>query len=637
LSDPRLPRSRWTLRRIGVGVLLRGPSALLDCLVVAAIYLFAAGVRTGGRLDAPSPGETAALAVVAGLLQVAANVAFDIYWRDWSIAGLEDLIALIKATLIAFLVLLGIDSVVEPHVIPYAALFSGVPVVLLAQSALKLRPRWPQIFQVAVGRRPKGENVVIVGAGRTGQLLARDLLQHGFGDYRVAGFLDDELGRWGTYVRGIRVLGGVAMLPELISSEGISLVVIAMAQPTGDVVRRVVRACEGVEVRIRAVRGVSIAGSDSASLRPLGIGELLERSTVDLDTVEAQSFVRGKRVLITGAAGSIGAELARQVARLGPARLILLDLDESGLHDLMQELGIGVYGAAMRLVDIRNSVKVGRIFETDRPEVVFHAAAYKHVPILETAIDEAITVNALGTAYVLAASQRAGCEHFVFISSDKAVQPTNVLGLTKRFGELLTMSYASIDARRYCVVRFGNVLGSVGSVVPIFERQIDGGGPVTITHPEATRYFMTIPEAAGLVIEAGAIAEPGDLLVLDMGTPMSILDLAKKMIRLRGLRTPGDIEIAYTGLREGERLREELFFPYEVATGSQHNRVLRAETPGSLPSLRQMTAAIAILEQVVHVDELAALEVVRRTIAGTPAVDLVAVPHLASERAGHTQ
>src|SRR3989442_3345966 len=284
---------RWTFARLFLGLTRRAPAASLDCFSVFAIYVVAAGVRTGGRLDAPNPTDTAALALVGGLLQVGANVAFDVYWRDWSVAGLEDLVALIKAAIVSFGVLLLLDGLAEPHVIPYAALFSGAPAVFLVQATLKLRPRWPQIVQVAFGRGRGGETVAIVGAGRTGQLLARDLLQHGTGDYRVACFVDDEPGRRGTYVRGIRVEGRVESLPGLIARYRVSLVVIALAQPSGDLVRRVVRGCEGTNVRIRAVRGVSLATADTAALRPLSIDELLERSIVDLDTSESQAFIRG--------------------------------------------------------------------------------------------------------------------------------------------------------------------------------------------------------------------------------------------------------------------------------------------------------------------------------------------------------
>jgi len=610
MAEPN-PPGRRTSKPAGLlrGMARRAPSAVADCLLVFSIYMLAAGVRTGGRLDAPSPVETAALALLAGLFQVGANSLFEIYWRDWSVAALEDLVALLKSSAVAFAILFLLDTLTEPHVLPYAALFSGAPIVLLLMCAMKLEPRWGDIMRVAFGRGRAGETVAIVGAGRTGQLLARDLLQHGGTDYQIVGFVDDDRRKWGTYIRGIRVEGGIHQLRDTLTRLRVSLVVIAMRRPTPELVRRVVAACEGSDVRIRAVAGISIDPSDTRGLRPLRIEELLGRDAVNLDTSEAREFLRGRRVLITGAAGSIGSELARQVSAFEPAALLLLDTSESGLHDVRESLGRG--RERIVLGDVRDESRMLRLFESERPEVVFHAAAYKHVPILEQEPAQAIMTNVLGTASVLAAALGSGVEHFVFISTDKAVAPTSVLGLTKRFGELLTLAHAGSFGRRYCVVRFGNVLGSVGSVVPIFERQIDAGGPVTVTHPKATRYFMTIAEAVGLVIEAGAIARVGDLLVLDMGAPVSIDELARKMIRLRGLRTPQDIAIEHIGLRPGEKLHEDLFFPSEARVGSEHPRVHRAE--GSVHAdLNQLRGVMAALTRLVrNGDDEAAVALLR--------------------------
>lgn len=589
---------------------------VLDAVSVFALYMLAAGVRTGGRLDAPSPVDTASLAAVAGLLQVAGNLAFAVYWRDWSVAGLEDLVALLKASAVAFLALFVFDSLSEPHAIPYAALFSGVSLVVLSQCALKLRPRWGQIARVAFGRSRAGENVIVVGAGRTGQLLARDLLQHGGTEYRIVAFLDDDARKWGTYLRGIRVEGAVDDLPSLLGRSNATLVIIALARVSGDLVRRVLAYTEGSEVRVRAVAGVSIQDADTRALRPLSIEELLQRESVDLDTPEARAYIQGRKVLITGAAGSIGSELARQVAALRPSALSLLDIAESGLHDVVERLRAEGAPATLQLEDIRDAVALRRLLVVDRPDVIFHAAAYKHVPILESAVSAAISTNIIGTLNLLQAAADAGVPDVVFISSDKAVQPTSVLGLTKRLGELLTIAVARASGRDYCVVRFGNVLGSAGSVVPIFERQIDRGGPITVTDPAATRFFMTIPEAVGLVVEAGAIARPGDVLVLDMGAPVPIVELARKMVHLRGLRIPEDIEIVFTGLRPGERLHEELFFPGEAAARAEHPRVLRAYARETA-SISTLVALCVRLEILIRSGDAPAAVQVLRAVART--------------------
>ena len=603
----------WTVGRFGRGIIRRGPAAVADCLVVFTIYIIAAGVRTGGRLDQPGPLETAALALVAGLIQVAMNVVFEIYWRDWSVAALEDLVALLKSWGLSFVMLLLTDTLTEPHVLPYAALLSGAPLVLLAECAIKLEPRWGDMLRLAFGRGRSGETVVIVGGGPTGQSLASHLRRHDVNSYHVVRIVDDDQQKWGTYIRGVRVEGGIEALADVIRRFEISLVVIAVPQRTPELVRRVVGQCDGFDVRIRAVSGVSIDASDNRGLRPLSIEELLGREPVDLSTPETRQFIQGRRVLITGAAGSIGSELARQVALLGPSRLLLLDTNESGLHDLQET--IGPDRAQIVLRDIRDDAGIHRVFAAERPDVVFHAAAYKHVPILEDAPSQAIDTNVTGTVNVLAAAVESNVERFVFISTDKAVSPTSVLGLTKRLGELLTVAYATTHGRRFCVVRFGNVLGSVGSVVPIFERQIDAGGPVTVTHPDATRYFMTIAEAAGLVVEAGSIAREGDVLVLDMGTPVLIEDLAKKMIRLRGLRIPQDIEIVHSGLRPGEKLHEDLFYPHEVRIRSEHPRVHRVDARSSGAELSQLSgAAVAMARHAHDGDDAAAITELHRII-----------------------
>jgi len=294
-------------------------------------------------------------------------------------------------------------------------------------------------------------------------------------------------------------------------------------------------------------------------------------------------------VLVTGAAGSIGSELARRILEVDPAELVLLDSNESGLHDTHASLG----GAArIVLGDVRQRAQLARDLRGARPDVVFHAAAYKHVPILETQPIPGIATNVLGTANLLAVADELGVGSVVFISSDKAVAPENTLGLTKRFGELITAAYARERGRRYATVRFGNVLGSAGSVVPTFTRQIDSGGPITLTHADATRYFMTIPEAVGLVIRAAAIAEPADLLLLDMGDPVRIVELAETMIWLRGLRTPEDIAIDITGLRPGEKLHEVLWLPEERPVVTSHPRVLRAGTPIATPSLTALLRTV---------------------------------------------
>ncbi len=429
--------------------------------------------------------------------------------------------------------LAAFNLVSDSHAIPTGAVVTGAGLVVLVEAALKLRPRWPQIVRAALGRARAANTVIVVGAGRTGQLLARDLADGSRG-YRIGCFVDDHPAKWGTFIRGVRVGGGIEHLAELIKRYDATSVVIAIPDPPGELVRRVAEQCREADVRIRAVSGFGLHQEDLSPLRPIRVEELLAREPVELDMPEAREHVGGRSVLVTGAAGSIGSELSRQVAALGPARLFLLDTNESGLHDLQIELAKSC-DVELLLGDIRDRSWLQHVLASHRPSIVFHAAAYKHVSIAEQEPLATITTNVLGLRNVLDVSRALDVERFVFISSDKAVSPVNVYAMTKRSGELLTLAYARESGQNFSVVRFGNVLGSGGSVIPLFSRQIDAGGPVTVTHPEATRYFMTIAEAAGLVIVAGAIATGGELFVLDMGAPVSISELAVNMIRLRGL------------------------------------------------------------------------------------------------------
>ncbi len=579
--------------RIGRGIGKHAPEGALDALVVALCYFLVTGVRLGGRIDAPEHVPAVLVALGAGALQVIANVLLDVYWRDWAVAALEDLVALVKASVIVAFALFLFNAVASEHPIPSSAILPGLGLVILAEGTLKIRPRWRQIAGAAFGARGK-EGAIIVGAGHTGALVARDLSDGSRGT-RVVCFVDDDPRKKGTYVRGARVAGTVDDLPSLIARTSPAVVVIAVPGAPSTLVRRVLAATRNTNVRVRAVGGFRLGTSDRGPLRPIDIDELLQREPVRLDAPQTRSFLEGRRVLITGAAGSIGSELARRVLEVSPSEVALFDANESGLHDVIASLPDGS-PARLVLGDVRDAGELARAVAGVRPDVVFHAAAYKHVPILERAPLPGIVTNVLGTARLLAALDAAGTPGFVFVSSDKAVAPANVLGLTKRFGELLTFAYARSNGRRWSVVRFGNVLGSAGSVVPIFTRQIDAGGPVTVTHPDVTRYFMTIPEAVGLVIRAASLAAPADLLLLDMGEPVRIVDLAKQMIWLRGLRTPDDIAITFTGLRAGEKLTEELWLASERPVPTAHARVLRASAPANVPSLAELldcTARVA--------------------------------------------
>jgi FlaA1/EpsC-like NDP-sugar epimerase len=539
---------------------------------------------------------------------VLTNLLFDVYWRDWSAAAIEDMVSLAKATLLVVVALLAFNFATNAHWIPTGAVLAGGSLSLVVEAALHLRPRWAQIARAALGRSMAANNLIVVGADRLGQLFAADIAAGGR-DYRIACFVDDNPRRLGTWVRGVRVAGRLQDLSLLIDWYRPTTVVIAMDEPPGGLIRRVVDLCDGKDVRIRRVNGFSLLHGDNSPLRPIAIDELLAREPVDLTGSATQEHYGGKRILVTGAAGSIGSELVRQLAGLSPEHLYLLDTNESGLYQVHQDVG-GDRLATIVLGDVRDANWLSQAFRAIKPQVIFHAAAYKHVPILEGSPLAGLSTNVIGTSNVVRAATTISVERLVFVSTDKAVEPTSVLGFTKRFGELYTLAVAERVASEYSVVRFGNVLGSVGSAVPLFTSQIDRGGPVTVTHIEATRYFMTIQEAVGLLIEAGALATTADMLVLDMGEPVSIAELARRMVKLRGLRTPEDIQITYVGLRPGEKLHETLTAASEQVVGTTHPRVLRVESRAITPALEVLDQALAaISDRVANQDADGALEV----------------------------
>ncbi len=383
------------------------------------------------------------------------------------------------------------------------------------------------------------------------------------------------------------ILGPLARIPDYIRRHEVEELIIAMPRAPGAVVRQVVRAALESGVQTRTVPGIFdiISGRVAvASLRNVEIQDLLRREPIQTDLDLVRVLATGETVLVTGAGGSIGSELCRQLARLEPAQVLLLGHGENSIFDVLAELTERFPNVTTVpiIADVRDRKRLRQVFDQYRPYSVFHAAAHKHVPLMESNVAEAVTNNVLGTKNVAELSAEFGVEHLVMISTDKAVRPTNIMGATKRVAEQIVQEIAEAHERKFVAVRFGNVLGSRGSVVPTFLRQIQTGGPVTVTHPEMRRYFMTIPEAVQLVLQAGAIGRGGEVFVLDMGEPIKVLDLATDLIRLSGLEVGTDIEIRFSGTRPGEKLYEELFFDSESAVPTDHPKVLRARN-GTLP------------------------------------------------------
>ena len=514
------------------------------------------------------------------MTQAGAFVYFGLYRGDWRFASMPDLVRIIKAVSVGTLICLSVIFLLTRlNAIPRAVFPAYWLLLTVALGTPRFFYRWFKDRKFYLG---SGQRVLIAGAGRAGEMLARDLLRDPDRSLEPIGFVDDKRRMRGAEIHGIRVLGNSEQIPDLVAKLEIDLILIAIPSARSRQLRRIVEYCEVANTPFRAIPCMQdlVAGRVSIdTLRELSIEDLLGRDTVTLDRSAICTELSGRCVLISGAGGSIGTELCRQVARLTPAKLVLLENCEFNLFGIENELRQSFPGMDIQamLCDVTDSIAVERVFQRYHPDIVYHAAAYKHVPMLESQAREAIQNNVCGTRVMALAADRNGCGAFVLISTDKAVNPANMMGASKRIAEIFCQNFNQHSSTRFITVRFGNVLGSSGSVVPLFKAQIEAGGPVTVTHPEMTRYFMTIPEACQLILQAESMGSGGEIYVLDMGEPVSITYLAEQMIRLSGNEPGKDIEIVYIGLRPGEKLFEELFHEKERLVGTQHEKIFLAK------------------------------------------------------------
>lgn len=532
---------------------------------------------------------------------------FGLHLQAWRRAGVRDLLRVAKAvgleTLIFTLFVQALQGYVAfPRSIP---LISGIlSFLLLGGSRLGVR----LFLEARSYPKKSGRRVLVVGAGEAGSLIVQEMLRHPQTGMLPVGFLDDDPNKRKQTIKGVPVLGEISDLPKVIRSTEVEEVLIAMPSAPGSVVRRVVELSKASGIRYRILPAIHEILSERVSvshIREVRLEDLLRREPVRLNLEEIANYLEGRVVMVTGAGGSIGGEIVRQVARFHPELVLLVGRGENSLFLLGQELEANLPELRFKLViaDVRYKERSERIFRLFRPQVVFHAAAHKHVPIMEAWPEEAIFNNVGGTQNLVELALNYGVERLVNISTDKAVNPTSVMGASKRVAEMV-VSWGAERAREnqhFVSVRFGNVLGSRGSVVPIFLEQIRRGGPVTVTHPEMRRYFMTIPEAAQLVLQAGGLGGRGLVYVLDMGEPVRILDLAKDLIRLAGFEPYRDIDIVFTGVRPGEKLYEELLTAEEGVLASKHEKIFIARNsqvhPDFLNHLEELFCAAKLGER----------------------------------------
>jgi FlaA1/EpsC-like NDP-sugar epimerase len=512
--------------------------------------------------------------------RVLAFYRFGLFRGLWRYTGAKDLIAILKATTlstVAFVAFLAIAFRSFPRSIP--AIEWLLAVILVGGLRFATRSAFRRLTgKTAPPLDLKPHRVLLVGAGDAGEMLLREIAQRHSTRYVSVGFLDDDRRKHGEQIHGVRVLGPIASLPDVVRKRHVDEVLIAIPSATGAEMRRVVDLCKSSGAIFKTIPGLDrlIDGRVTVSqLRNVAIEDLLGRDPVVLDMATISAAMAGHVVMVSGAGGSIGSEICRQVCRFAPASLILVERTENALFHVHRELLAKHPDVPLvpAIADVGDAARMIELFEAHRPTVVFHAAAHKHVPMMEWNPGEAVKNNVLGTKMLADLSDRFGVERFVMISTDKAVNPTSVMGVSKRVAEIYVQAMSQRSRTRFVTVRFGNVLGSAGSVIPIFQEQIAAGGPVTVTHPDMRRYFMTIPEASQLVLQAGVMGDGGEIFILDMGEPVRIADLARDLITLSGLTPDVDVEIRYSGIRPGEKLFEELSVDAEQAEKTKHPKI----------------------------------------------------------------
>lgn len=616
-ADPRSAQPGWVGRLARFVAAGRADVALLllDVVLVGMAYALALVMRFDGSVPGRYIDAFGSFLVVAVALHVVVNWVWGLYGQMWRHASVEEARRILLAGATTTVVLVMMLGPSRPQ--PLSVMLVGSVVATLLIGAVRFQSR---LFALRRRSRDGERRVVVVGAGDSGAVLIRDMLRSESSTLSPVAVLDDDVRTHGRNLHGVPVVGPTSEIASVGRRLRADEVLLAIPSARGEMVRRIAALAEGAELPLRVLPSVRelVDGRVSVrDVRDLNIEDLLGRAQVHTDFSSVRELVGGRRVIVTGAGGSIGSEIARQVAAGEPERLLLLDHDETHLFEASYTLPMP---SVELLADVRDGALMDDIFAAERPDIVFHAAAHKHVPLLERFPSEAILTNVVGTANVANAAERVGVDQFVFVSTDKAVRPSSVMGASKRVAEQITLTRGN---GRFCAVRFGNVLGSRGSVVPLFLQQLRAGGPVTVTDERMTRYFMSIPEAVELVLQSAVYASDREIFMLDMGEPVRIVELAERMIRLSGYRVGEDIRIEFTGIRPGEKLHEELHVPRdEPVRLTGHPSIVALSS--SCRSRRQVDGIVRRLRAVALGRDQAACARVLHEIVGEPAPRLPA-------------
>ena len=561
--------------------LLPGLLLIVDVITIIGVALISLLIRFDGYITSHYLHQMIDALPIMVISYIVMLLSMHLYTRIWRYAGMREMVAVLIATTLGaglFYTGMYVFDKSLPRSIYLISWILSTGVIGIGRMVL-------HYIAMQYGGKQSTDadmvNTLIIGAGDAGATIAREIERYHKRSRKVIGFIDDDESKFNRLMGGVRILGNRHDIPSIVKENKVKEIIIAMPSVTRNEIRNIMEICSPLKCKVNTLPGMYQLLDDEvlvSHLHPVSIEDLLERDEVRLDMDIVEHYIRDKVVLVTGAGGSIGSEICRQIMRVGPKMLLLLGHGENSIYLINQELkNIYKDGPIIPIIaDIRDKQQLDQIFTQYNPQVVFHAAAHKHVPLMEIQPMAAVLNNIYGTRNVADVAGRHGVERFVMISTDKAVNPTSVMGATKRVAEKVIISMNDTYDTKYITVRFGNVLGSRGSVIPLFKKQIEAGGPVTVTDPEMTRYFMTIPEASQLVLQAGAMGKGGEVFLLDMGEPVKIIDLARNMIRLSGLEPDKDIHIKITGLRPGEKKYEELLTSEEGTNRTNHTKIFEA-------------------------------------------------------------